>query len=157
MAAYGSGAARSIRNGAPVMNVDVGGGTAKIAVCIDGKVTDVTALDVGARLIVLDGDRRIVRLEEAGRRFGAALGLQLQPGAVVTREQSRALAASMADSLFEAMRGGSPRAGGTGLLRLDPLQSPRKDFRREFFRRRFRIHLRRRSEGFRRHRSGTGK
>jgi hypothetical protein len=50
MAAYGSGAAaRSIRNGAPVMNIDVGGGTAKIAVCADGKVVDVTALDIGAR------------------------------------------------------------------------------------------------------------
>ena len=32
----------------------------------------------------------------------------------------------MADSLFEAMRGGSPRAGGAGLLRLDPLQSREK-------------------------------
>src|SRR6202051_4887306 len=61
MAASGSGAvARSIRNGAPVMNVDVGGGTAKIAVCADGKVIDVTALDVGPRLIVLDAGRRIV-------------------------------------------------------------------------------------------------
>ena len=68
MAAYGSGAvARSIRSGAPVMNIDVGGGTAKIAVCTDGKVIDVTALDVGARLVVLDDARRIVRLEEAGR------------------------------------------------------------------------------------------
>ena len=39
MAAYGSGAvARSIRDGAPVMNVDVGGGTSKIAVCRDGAV-----------------------------------------------------------------------------------------------------------------------
>src|ERR1700738_3496296 len=37
MAAYGSGAvARSIREGAAVMNVDVGGGTSKIAVCHDG-------------------------------------------------------------------------------------------------------------------------
>ncbi|MGB7042398.1 MAG: ethanolamine ammonia-lyase reactivating factor EutA, partial [Xanthobacteraceae bacterium] len=76
MAAYGSGAAaRSIRNNAPVLNVDVGGGTAKIAVCAEGKVIDVTALDIGARLIVLDDARRIVRLEEAGRRFGAELGL----------------------------------------------------------------------------------
>jgi len=67
MAAYGSGAAaRSIRSAAPVMNVDIGGGTSKIAVCAEGKVTDVTAVDVGARLVVLDGDRRIVRLEEAG-------------------------------------------------------------------------------------------
>src|ERR1700752_1179406 len=36
MAAYGSGAAaRSIRDGCVVMNVDVGGGTSKIAVCTD--------------------------------------------------------------------------------------------------------------------------
>ena len=122
MAAYGSGAvARSIRNGAPVMNVDVGGGTAKIAVCADGKVIDVTALDVGARLVVVDEAQRIQRLEEAGRRFAAALGLNLESDAVLAGEHARALAALMADSLFEAMRGGSPRVGGTDLLRLDPL------------------------------------
>jgi ethanolamine utilization protein EutA len=122
MAAYGSGAvARSIRNSAPVMNVDVGGGTAKIAVCADGKVVDVTALDVGARLVLFDEGRRIVRVEEAGRRIGAALGLKLEPGAVLAEQDARALAASMADSLFEAMRGGSPQGGGVNLLRLDPL------------------------------------
>jgi ethanolamine utilization protein EutA len=122
MAAYGSGAAaRSIRNGAPVMNVDVGGGTAKIAVCADGKVIDVTALDVGARLVVLDEAQRIVRVEEAGRRIGAALGLNLELGAVLAEHDASALAASMADSLFEAMRGGSPKAGSDDLLRLDPL------------------------------------
>jgi ethanolamine utilization protein EutA len=84
-------------------------------------VIDVTALDVGARLVVLDADRRIVRLEEAGRRFGAELGLRLEPGVVVDEKQARALAALMADRLFEAMRGGSPRADGAELLRLDPL------------------------------------
>jgi ethanolamine utilization protein EutA len=122
MAAYGSGAAaRSIRNNAPVLNVDVGGGTAKIAICAEGKVIDVTALDVGARLIVLDDARRIVRIEEAGRRFGAELGLNLAPGVVVTEDEAQALAARMADRLFEAIKGGSPRAGGADLLRLDPL------------------------------------
>jgi ethanolamine utilization protein EutA len=122
MAAYGSGAAaRSIRAGAAVMNVDVGGGTSKIAVCADGKVLDVTALDVGARLLVLDGERRITRLEEAGRRFGAELGLQLEIGTIVGEDTGRKLAARMADSLLDAMRGGSPRAGGAALLRLDPL------------------------------------
>jgi ethanolamine utilization protein EutA len=122
MAAYGSGTvARSIRVGAPVMNVDIGGGTAKIAVCADGKVTDVTALDVGARLIVLDGDRRIVRLEEAGRSFAAELGLKFQVGSHVDEEQARALAIRMTDSLFEAMHGGSPGVAGAALLRLEPL------------------------------------
>ena len=122
MAAYGAGAvARSIRAGAPVMNVDIGGGTAKIAVCADGKVIDVTALDCGARLVVLDDDGRIVRLEEAGRSFGAELGLRLEPGTMLDEKKARALAAGMAERLFEAMRGGLPRAGGAALLRLDPL------------------------------------
>src|SRR6202158_224179 len=71
MAAHGSGAAaRSIRDKATVMNIDVGGGTSKIAICCDGRVSDVTALDVGARLICLDAGGRIVRVEEGGRRFG---------------------------------------------------------------------------------------
>jgi ethanolamine utilization protein EutA len=122
MAAYGAGAvARSIRAGAPVMNVDIGGGTAKIAVCADGKVIDVTALDCGARLVVLDDDGRIVRLEEAGRSFGAERGLRLEPGTMLDEKTARALAAGMAERLFEAMRGGLPRAGGAALLRLDPL------------------------------------
>src|SRR5947209_18418726 len=74
MAAHGSGAtARSIRDRATVMNVDVGGGTSKLAICPDGRVTDLTALDVGARLVCLDAQRRVVRLEEAGRRFAAEI------------------------------------------------------------------------------------
>src|SRR5262245_26819414 len=41
MAAYGSGAvARAIRDKAAVMNVDIGGGTSKIAICSDGRVID---------------------------------------------------------------------------------------------------------------------
>src|SRR4051812_29061055 len=124
MAAHGSGAAaHSIRDRITVMNVDVGGGTSKIAICSDGRVTDVTALDVGARLVCLDPAGRIVRIEEAGRRFAAELGVTLELGAQLSAETARALAARMADRLFEAMNGGSPAAGGVGLLRLDPLSA----------------------------------
>jgi ethanolamine utilization protein EutA len=129
MAAHGSGAAaRSIRDKAVVMNVDVGGGTSKIAICVDGQVTDLTAVDVGARLVCLDSSGHIVRVEEAGRRFGAELGIALEPGIALSADGARALAARMADRLFEAMSGGSPEAGGSGLLRLDPLKErPRID------------------------------
>src|ERR1700689_5058449 len=122
MAAYGSGAAaRSIRSGAPLMKVHIGGGTPKIPGSAHGKVIDVPGVDVGARFVVPDDERRIVRLEEAGRRFGAELGMKLEPGVVLSEPDAQALAARMADGLFEAMRGGSPRAGGAELLRLDPL------------------------------------
>jgi ethanolamine utilization protein EutA len=122
LAAYGSGAvARSIREQATVMNVDVGGGTAKIAVCRDGRVVDLTALDVGARLVVVDSDNRVVRIEEAGRRFAADLGLALEAGTVLDPPHARALAARMADCLFAAMDHGAPTAGASDLMRLEPL------------------------------------
>jgi len=122
MAAYGSGAvARSIRDAATVMNVDVGGGTAKIAVCQKGEVIAITAADVGARLVATDADGRIVRIEEAGRRFAAELGLALEVGDPLGAAEARALAGAMADRLIAAMHGETPRVGATGLLRLDPL------------------------------------
>jgi len=122
MAAYGSGAvARSIRERTAVMNVDVGGGTSKLAVCVDGQVVAQTALDVGARLICLDAAGRITRLEEAGRRFGVDLGLSLSLGSTLAPEAAEALVERMADCLFAAMRGATPALGGTSLLRLEPL------------------------------------
>jgi ethanolamine utilization protein EutA len=126
MAAYGSGAAaRSIRDNVTVMNVDIGGGTSKIAVCAEGKVIDLTAIDVGARLVCLDEAGRIARIEEAGRRFAAELGISLEIGAPLPEQSARALAARMADRLFEAMKGGVPAIGGSGLCRIDPLASGR--------------------------------
>src|ERR1700720_3825452 len=105
MAAYGSGAvARSIRDGGAVMNVDVGGGTSKIAVCLDGAGVAIPAVDVGARLVCPDETGRITRLEEAGRRFGEELGLKLDIGTCLAPQDARRLAARMADCLFEAMQ-----------------------------------------------------
>jgi ethanolamine utilization protein EutA len=122
MAAYGSGAvALSICEQTTVMNVDVGGGTSKIAVCAEGKVIDLTALDVGARLIHLDSQGKILRVEESGKRYGAELGIDLTVGNMLTLEQGKAIASLMADKLFEAMRGGEPSVQGHKLLRLDPL------------------------------------
>ena len=72
------------------MNVDIGGGTSKIAVCAEGKVIDLTAVDVGARLVCLEPDGRIVRVEEAGRRFAAELGIDLLAGATLAPDQGRA-------------------------------------------------------------------
>src|SRR5207247_640260 len=90
MAAHGSGAvARSIRDNATVMNVDVGGGPSKIAICIDGRVADLTAVDVGARLVCIDDAGRIVRVEEAGRRFGTELGIKLDLGTQLAPEAAR--------------------------------------------------------------------
>src|SRR5271154_5289925 len=84
MAAYGSGAvARSIRDNGAVMNVDVGGGTAKIAVCDEGQGIAITAVDVGPRRLRPAAQGRSTRREGAARRFGEALGLKLEIGATL--------------------------------------------------------------------------
>jgi ethanolamine utilization protein EutA len=122
MAAYGSGAvARSIRDGTRALNVDLGGGTAKLALCAEGHVAALTAVDVGARLVALDEAGRIARIEAAARRFAADLGLTLRIGEPLGPGAAEALAGRMADALFAAIAGETPIAAGTSLLRLDPL------------------------------------
>src|SRR5262249_26712519 len=115
--------ARWLREQASVMNVDVGGGTSKIAICRDGEVREVPALEVGARLICFDSEGRINRIEEAGRRFAAELGFDLAIGKRLSAESRRALASRMADRLFEAMHGGTPSTGSAMLFRLEPLSA----------------------------------
>ena len=157
MAAYGSGAvARSIRDRTTVMNVDVGGGTSKISICSEGRVIDLTAIDVGARLVCLDAAGQIVRIEEAGRRFASELGIKLELGEPLAPEAARALAARMADRLMDAMAGGSPTAAGLGLLRLDPLAARGADRSDHLLGRRLGIHLRPRSRDVRRSRRAAG-
>ena len=126
MAAFGSGAvARSIRDGATVLHVDIGGGTSKIAVCAEGRVVDLTAIDIGARLVCLDPHRRITRIEEAGRCLGAELGLDLALGRPLEPAAAQALAGRMAERLFDALRGAAQPAGTTNLSRLAPLSHRR--------------------------------
>src|SRR5260370_2985828 len=50
LAAHGSGAvARSRDAGIPVLNVDIGGGTTKLGLCVDATVIATSALAVGPR------------------------------------------------------------------------------------------------------------
>ena len=126
LAAFGSGAAaRSIREGARVMNIDIGGGTSKIAVCEGGAVVDLSALDIGARIVALDAGGKVMRIEEAGARLAAEVRLSLAIGAVPDPAGLQRLVERMAERLFEALQGPAVSAATAGLLRLEPLASAR--------------------------------
>ncbi len=127
LAAFGSGAcARSVRESARVMNVDVGGGTSKIAVCEGGEIADLTAVDVGARIVSFDAEGRVARIEEAGRRFATEVGLLLEIGGKTDAKRLNAMVERMADRLFEVISAPKPGAEAAALLRLDPLRNERK-------------------------------
>ncbi len=122
LAAHGSGAvALSLREGSTVLNVDVGGGTTKLAVCSKGAVQEVAALDVGARLVVVDRGGIIVRLEKAGRRIGEAVGLDIREGRLVGPEELKAMASYMAERLIRVVQEPASSAALPELLRTPPL------------------------------------
>lgn len=127
LAAFGSGAAaRSIRERARVMNVDIGGGTSKLAVCEAGEVVDLTAIDIGARILCFDAEGRVNRIEEAARRFSHEAGLALVAGERPDSNGLSAMVERMADRLFEAMSSPAPSKQTAALARLEPLRNERK-------------------------------
>jgi len=84
-------------------------------VCAKGEVIAITAADIGARLVCVDADGKTCawRRPDGDSRPTSA---RAQARRRARETQARALAAAMADRLFEAMRGGAPKLGETGLF-----------------------------------------
>ncbi|MFZ3287676.1 MAG: ethanolamine ammonia-lyase reactivating factor EutA [Telluria sp.] len=104
LAAYGSGAARASHDtGKRVLNIDIGGGTTKLALVEGGKVKGTAAVHIGGRLQVVDAAQKIIRLDPAGQHLAGAAGFDWQLGDLATVGQMEAVADSMADSLIAAI------------------------------------------------------
>src|SRR6266853_629293 len=104
LAAFGSGAARVSRDsGKRILNVDIGGGTTKLALVEHGKVIATAALHVGGRLLVIDEGRRIVRLDPAGRHLAAQAGFHWSRGDVADAAAMERVAEWMADAVLASV------------------------------------------------------
>jgi ethanolamine utilization protein EutA len=111
LAAYGSGAAKASHDlGKRILNIDIGGGTTKLAVVEAGKIVSTAAFHVGGRLLVVDGARRITRLDPGGQRLAAAAGFDWKLGDVVAEGDVERIAETMADIIVEAV--GAPPLSG---------------------------------------------
>jgi len=104
LVAHGSGAvALSATESVNVMNVDIGGGTSKIALCVGGEIADRIEIDVGARLLCVDEAGYVTAIEEAGRLFAEQSGIEVALGEKLSEEHCSTIVERMADRLFEAM------------------------------------------------------
>jgi ethanolamine utilization protein EutA len=108
LAAYGSGAAAvSSAERKRILNIDIGGGTTKLAVVERGKVTVTAAVHIGGRLQVVepgaDGRGRIVRLDPAGKTHARRAGFRWNRGDAVNLADLDAVAEGMADTLVSAL------------------------------------------------------
>jgi ethanolamine utilization protein EutA len=122
LAAYGSGAARvSHDTGQRLLNIDIGGGTTKLAVLEDGRVVATAAIHIGGRLQVVDPAGRIVRLDPAGKMLAAEAGFNWNPGDHAAPEEMVHLADWMADTLIVAIRQRLPAALAEKLYLTEPI------------------------------------
>lgn len=99
LAAYGSGAAKeSFNRQGRILNVDIGGGTTKLALVNRGEIIWTAALHIGGRLIAAEGGK-VTRLEATGGYFAQQAGVTIARGGPIDADQMRQIAAYMADLL----------------------------------------------------------
>jgi ethanolamine utilization protein EutA len=104
LAAYGSGAARvSSDEDQRILNIDIGGGTTKLAIVEKGRVIATAAVHIGGRLQVVDDASRIVRLDPAGKHHAAQAGFAWNRGDIALPAEMDAVAETMADALVSAI------------------------------------------------------
>lgn len=122
LAAYGSGAAKASHDrGIPILNIDIGGGTTKLALVEHGNVVHTAALHIGGRLAVFDDEGRLTRLDPAGQRLAALAGVDWRLGAKVADEQIDRVTNWMADALVAALTERAPSSDVTSLWLTEPL------------------------------------
>ncbi len=130
LAASGAGLpVLSAGRGGTLLHIDVGGGTTKLSTWRAGRMLGVAAIDVGARLLTLDPQRRIERIEPPLQRLAESLGLTLSAGDPVDPATAARLAQALAQQVLShagvfAARGIAPAPGNArDLLRTAPLWS----------------------------------
>lgn len=122
LAAYGSGAVAASRDGARrILNVDIGGGTTKLALVDSGRILATAALHVGGRLQVVDEAQRVLRLDPAGARLAAEAGYAWQLGARAERSDMSRVAESMARIVLESVVGQPSRDSVERFYLTEPL------------------------------------
>lgn len=125
LAAFGSGAVRvSAETGKRVLNIDIGGGTTKLALLEAGRVLGTAAVHIGGRLQVVDSRQRIVRLDPAGQRLASRAGFSWKLGDPAAPAQLDALAESMAAAVLGAIRESNPPADVAELYLTERLGEP---------------------------------
>ncbi len=121
MAAHGSGAvALSRGHGATLINVDIGGGTTKLALIENGNIVATAAIAVGGRLIVEEANKGLTRIEEPAQALAATLGIKLAPGEPLAAQDRARIVTRMARLVMRMIDRRQPDELTQRLLVTDP-------------------------------------
>ncbi len=106
IAAMGSGAAvRSKDYNKTILSCDIGGGTSNIAISIKGETRSTSCISVGGRLLGVNSEGKIWRMDEPAAKVMAHLGLNYQIGDRISKVDIERIAGKFAEILFEVITG----------------------------------------------------
>src|SRR5581483_3480105 len=92
LAAHGSGATTlSHQRGDTILHIDVGGGTSKLSLIHDGDILQTAAVNVGGRLVAVDAEGIVNRIEPTAETLAKAAGVSVELGRPLTDHTRLAL------------------------------------------------------------------
>lgn len=128
LAAFGSGAVeRSRRRRQPMLNIDIGGATTKLALLDRGHVLASAAMRAGGRVAVFNERGQIDRLDDTARAYAQRCGLQWTIGAAISPLEMARVADAMADDILAAIGVGPLPAQVRAQFLTEPLPAIARD------------------------------
>ncbi|MFX1272641.1 MAG: ethanolamine ammonia-lyase reactivating factor EutA [Promethearchaeota archaeon] len=103
------------------LHVDIGGGTSNLAIVSRGQVLSTSCINVGGRLLGIDKDLKIWRIDGPAQFLMSELGMQYQIGDTIAEEDARSIAKEFAEALFEVMQGPAESKIARELMMTDDL------------------------------------
>ncbi|MFX1369367.1 MAG: ethanolamine ammonia-lyase reactivating factor EutA, partial [Promethearchaeota archaeon] len=122
LSAMGSGIVdKSLHSEKTHLHVDVGGGTSNLAVAAGGQVLSTSCINVGGRLLGIDKDFKIWRIDGPTQFLMNELGMSYQIGDAIAEDDARTIAREYAKALVEVMKGPATSAVARELMMTDDL------------------------------------
>jgi ethanolamine utilization protein EutA len=88
-----------------ILNADVGGGTSNLAICSKGNILSTSCINVGGRLLGIDKEFKIWRIDRPSQFLMNELGMNYKLGDIIAEDDARLIAQEYAKALVEVMRG----------------------------------------------------
>ena len=106
LSAMGSGIVdQTLLSRKTILHVDIGGGTSNLAIASNGQVLTTSCINVGGRLLGIDNDFKIWRIDGPTQFLMSELGMKYKIGDIIPEEDARTIAREYARALVEVMLG----------------------------------------------------
>lgn len=125
IAAMGSGAAaRSKLHHNTILSCDIGGGTSNMAISRNGETLSTSCIQVGGRLLGIDAEGKIWRVDQPAMQVMQHLGLDYRIGDIILEADLEKIADTFAKVLFEVLTGPAKSSLARQLMLTDDLDFP---------------------------------